>query len=82
MKPDPEFYDICCERYQLDKAQSVMIGNELKSDMAGAKAVGMDGFYINRYPVFHEEKDPAYRYVSVNGSLLEVLTQTGVGLQQ
>ncbi len=82
MKPDPEFYDICCERYQLDKAQSVMIGNELKSDMAGAKAAGMDGFYINRYPVFHEEKDPAYRYVSVNGSLLEVLTQTGVGLQQ
>ncbi len=78
MKPDPEFYNICCARYHLDKAQSVMIGNELKSDMAGAKAAGIDGFYINRAPVFHEEQDPIYRYVSLNGSLMEVLTQTGI----
>ena len=78
MKPDPKFYNICCERYHLDKAQSVMIGNELKSDMAGAKAAGIDGFYINRYPVFHEESNPLYRYVSVKGSLMEVLVQTGV----
>jgi len=80
MKPDPAFYNLCCERYQLDKAQSVMIGNELKSDMAGAKAAGIDGFYINRSPIFHEEKEPSYRYVSPNGSLLEVLAQTGIGL--
>ncbi|MDE7183521.1 MAG: HAD family hydrolase [Lachnospiraceae bacterium] len=78
MKPDPEFYNICCERYHLDKAQSIMIGNELKSDMAGAKAAGIDGFYINRYPVFHEESDPLYRYVSPKGSLMEVLAQTGI----
>lgn len=81
MKPDPKFYNICCERYGLDKSQSVMIGNELKSDMAGAKAAGIDGFYINRTPVFHKEETPAYRYVSENGSLLEVLTQTGVVLE-
>lgn len=80
MKPDPEFYNICCERYQLDKTQSVMIGNELKSDMAGAKAAGIDGFYINRSPVFYEEEAPIYRYVSVKGSLLDVLTQTGIQL--
>lgn len=80
MKPDPEFYNICCERYGLDKSQSVMIGNELKSDMAGAKAAGIDGFYINRFAVFHEESEPLYKYVSKDGSLLEVLTQTGVQL--
>lgn len=80
MKPDPEFYNICCERYGLDKTQSVMIGNELKSDMAGAKAAGIDGFYINRFAVFHEESEPLYKYVSKDGSLLEVLTQTGVQL--
>lgn len=80
MKPDPEFYNVCCERYQLDKAQSVMVGNELKSDMAGANAAGIDGFYINRSPVFHEEEAPSYRYVSPRGSLLEVLTQTGIDL--
>lgn len=80
MKPDPAFYEICCERYQLDKAQSVMIGNELKSDMAGAVAAGIDGFYINRYPVFHAEEKLAYRYVSKEGSLLEVLIQTGISV--
>ncbi len=78
MKPDPDFYNILCDRYQLDKKESVMIGNELKSDMAGAKAAGIDGFYLNRYPVFKQEEEPIYRYVSEKGSLLEVLKQTGV----
>lgn len=78
MKPDPEFYNICCARFQLDKAQTVMVGNELKSDMAGAKAAGIDGFYINRAAVYHGEGQSICRYVSENGSLMEVLTQTGV----
>ena len=69
MKPDPEFYNICCERYHLQKSESVMIGNELMSDMAGAKAAGIDGFFINRCPVFHAPKEPIYKYVSKNGSL-------------
>ena len=80
MKPDPQFYEICCKRYQLEKAQSVMIGNEMGSDMAGAKAVGIDGFYISRAAVFHEEKEPIYRYVSKNGSLMEVLIQTNIAI--
>lgn len=80
MKPDPCFYNICCERYGLDKARTVMIGNELKSDMAGAKAAGIDGFYINRFPVFHEEEEPLYKFVSKKGFLSDVLTQTGVSI--
>lgn len=78
MKPDPDFYDILCERYQLKKEECVMIGNELKSDMAGAKAAGIDGFYINRYPVFKQEEAPTYKYVAEDGSLMDVLSQTGV----
>lgn len=78
MKPDPAFYNICCERYGLKKEECVMIGNELKSDMAGAKKAGIDGFFINRAPVFHEPENVEYKYISKNGSLMEVLTQTGV----
>lgn len=78
MKPDPDFYNICCERYSLNKDESVMIGNELKSDMAGAKAAGIDGFYINRYPVFKDSLEKDYKYISKNGSLIEVLSQTNV----
>ena len=77
MKPDPKFYEILCERYELKVEDCIMIGNELKSDMAGAVAAGMDNFYINRYAVCPKE---AYhcKFVSENGSLLEVLKQTKV----
>ncbi len=78
MKPDPSFYDICCERFGLEKSESIMIGNELKSDIAGAKAAGIDAFYINRSPVFHEDSTYGYKYVSKKGSLIEVLSQTGI----
>lgn len=78
MKPDPGFFQICCDRYGLDRSQTLMIGNELGSDIAGARAAGIDSFYIERRPVFHAEADPGYRYVSKDGSLLEVLVQTGV----
>lgn len=78
MKPDPAFFQILCDRYGLKKEESVMIGNELKSDVEGAVAAGIDAFYINREPVFHAPANPGYKYVSTNGSLLEVLKQTGV----
>lgn len=78
MKPDPEFYNICCKRYGLDKTRCIMIGNELKSDMAGASAAGIDGFFINRSPVFHKRETSLYKYVSEKGSLMEVIRQTGI----
>lgn len=78
MKPDPAFYNILCERYGLDKSESIMIGNELKSDMAGAKAAGIDGFFISRTGVYHEPEEVNFKYVSKHGSLMEVLSQTEV----
>lgn len=77
MKPDPKFYETLCERYELNVEDCIMIGNELKSDMAGAAAAGMDNFYINRYAICPKEASTC-RFVSENGSLLEVLKQTKV----
>lgn len=76
MKPDPAFFDILCERYQLDKKETIMIGNELQSDMKIANAAMVDGFYINRYPVFHFDRNGDYKFASESGSLLEVIRQT------
>lgn len=78
MKPDPTFYQILCDRYHLKKEECVMIGNELKSDMAGAASYGMAGFFINREALFKEPEQVEYRYVSKMGSLMEVIEQTGV----
>ena len=81
MKPDSDFFDILCDRYSLKKEESLMIGNEINADMVGAKAAGIDGFYVNRHPVFKKEKTEEYKYVSETGSLMEVLSQTGLQVE-
>ena len=60
MKPDPDFYQILCDRYQLDKSECVMIGNELRSDVMGANAAGIDSFYIKRYAKSRFELDKCH----------------------
>ena len=45
-KPERKFYDTVIERYQLDKAQSIMIGNDLITDIKGSKEAGLDSLYI------------------------------------
>lgn len=45
-KPQRQFFDRLCERYALDKTESVMIGNDQYSDIAGAAAAGIDSLYI------------------------------------
>lgn len=46
-KPDERFFRILLERYGLETAESLMIGNDMETDIAGAKKVGMDSFYIH-----------------------------------
>lgn len=46
-KPDERFFRILLERYGLLPEESLMIGNDMETDIAGAKQVGMDSFYIH-----------------------------------
>lgn len=46
-KPDERFFRILLERYGLLPEESLMIGNDMETDIAGAKRVGMDSFYIH-----------------------------------
>ena len=45
-KPDPYFYQILFERYNLNKEESIMIGNDKSSDIAGANNFGIDSLYF------------------------------------
>lgn len=45
-KPDPKFMNMLIKKHKLDVSRSLMIGNEVTSDIAIANAVGMDSFYI------------------------------------
>lgn len=54
-KPDRRFFRLLLDRYRLKAEESVMIGNDCTTDIAGAAAVGLDTFYI------HSNISPEYR---------------------
>ena len=76
MKPDPEFYNICMNRYGLKQSESLMIGNELESDIKGAVNAGIDSFYINRKSSCEKDIAGMCTYISKKGSLMEVVNKT------
>lgn len=47
MKPDQRFYQAAIERFSIDTKTSVMIGNDFTCDILGAKAAGIDAFYVH-----------------------------------
>lgn len=46
-KPDVRFFRALLEEQQLDPSKCLMIGNDRDTDIAGAKAVGLDTLYMH-----------------------------------
>lgn len=46
-KPDPGIFEYAFEKAGTNAAESIMIGDDLKVDILGAKAIGMDQVYVN-----------------------------------
>lgn len=46
-KPDSRFFEMLLKKHNIDVKKSIMIGNDAKSDIGGAKSVGLDTFYIH-----------------------------------
>jgi putative hydrolase of the HAD superfamily len=59
-KPDVRFFQALIEEQKLDKAKCLMIGNDLHTDIGGAKAAGLSTFYMhtNLTPPDQREADP------------------------
>lgn len=45
-KPDKRFFDILLEKYPMNPKKTLFIGNDSKTDIAGAKTVDFDTFYV------------------------------------
>ena len=45
-KPDKRFFDILLQKYELDPKETLFIGNDSRTDIAGAKQVGFATFYV------------------------------------
>lgn len=46
-KPSPYFFDALFQKYGLKKEESVMIGNEYRADILGARAYGIRSLYVH-----------------------------------
>lgn len=46
-KPDIQFYNAIINELHLNKNKTIMIGNDNRCDIEGAKAAGLDTFYIH-----------------------------------
>ena len=47
-KPDKHYYDTLINRYNLDRGETIMIGNDYISDIKGAKEAGLSALYIHQ----------------------------------
>ena len=46
-KPDIRFFRALLEKHRVDTSKAIMIGNDINSDIKGAKQVGLSTFYIH-----------------------------------
>lgn len=72
-KPDERFFRILLKKYRIAPECALMIGNDLDSDIAGAKAAGMDTFYIHSgiSPVSSRKVDADYAMKKMNLKVLQ-----------
>lgn len=63
-KPDPRVFEVALERLGVSAAQAVMIGDGLRTDIAGARAAGIRSVWLRRPGVAPEHDIPADAEVS------------------
>lgn len=67
-KPDLRFFKVLLEKYHLNPKECIMIGNDERSDIAGAAKAGTDSFYIhsNISPEFSKKINATYVQLEMN----------------
>lgn len=74
-KPQRQFFEKLLEKYQLEPADCLMVGNDKNADMMGAKSVGIDGLYIHQEisPDVKDEKEIDVRWKIMDGDVRKIL---------
>ena len=62
-KPSPLFFDYALKVSGADKASTLMIGDNLQTDILGALNAGIDALLFNRWDVNADEADPRPTFV-------------------
>lgn len=69
-KPDSGLYNIALQRYGLDPAQTVMVGNDDRADCWGAHDAGLDNMYV-----YTEQSPKRTKPLPENCRLLQDISQ-------
>ena len=74
-KPQRQFFEKLLEKYALDPAECLMVGNDKNSDMLGAKGAGIDGLYIHQdiSPEVNDESEICARWKIMDGDVHKIL---------
>lgn len=59
-KPDPSIFEHALSLMELDKAEAIMVGDNLMTDILGASRIGMKSVWINRHDKERNEVVPDY----------------------
>ena len=68
-KPDPTIFEHTLKLLSLDKGEVVMVGDNLNTDILGAKRAGITSVWLNRHDRKPEDVKPTYEITN----LLELL---------
>lgn len=74
-KPQRQFFLRLIEKYHLDPAECLMVGNDKNSDMLGAESAGIDGLYIHQEisPEVTDESEIHARWRVMDGDVHKLL---------
>lgn len=71
-KPDPKFFDVLLKKYDLNKKETVYIGNDAISDVDGARNAKIDCLWIKSDLTGKEEPRFPAKYTVADGNFREV----------
>lgn len=65
-KPSPLFFDYALSKSGACRDTTLMIGDNLQTDILGALSSGIDALYFNRYPDYEASDKPTYTVTSLS----------------
>lgn len=68
-KPDPRIFEAACEAISVEPSLAAHVGDNLRADIAGARAAGVRSFWLNRANIARDEPSPDHEI----RSLLEII---------
>lgn len=64
-KPSPLFFEYALQQSGAQRETTLMIGDNLQTDIMGAMATGIDALFFNRYPEYEKTTAPTFVVTSL-----------------